>query len=766
MIVLGTLALPQFSAGIQVLPFVGDDGYRATTEQTLTVTTVLVMLLASAYVGLLWKPKVWLLAAASFFIPFVLLYTTFFTNQPAPWTDAFWSAQGGFWSGIWGSLDYWLGQHHVRRGDQPIYYYALMTPLYEFLPLLLTLGGAVWLALRGDSFRRWLLFWTAGIFVGLSVAGEKMPWLEMHIALPLTLCAAMALSLATDAVELTGRRWLQAGVIALLTAVAMLLLVEGSPALRLAGWVLGAGLLGAVAASLVVRDPKGFARGALTIAVASLFTLTLRAGIMVSYENEDTPVEMLVYTQSSPDIPNLMDRIDALARESGLGLNLPIVIDSTDGYAWPWAWYLRDYHEKSYPNVAAPNYEPPAGAVLLINSVNGAAIDPEGYDQQRYRHRWWFQETYRDLLPADVSNQRDGMVDDFREIASNAFDRLTSWSSLERLGSFFLYRRPVETGTGSVDGVAYFPDSLAAFDANRAPAAPPPEPATLSDGRITFGRRGSDPGELAQPADVFVDGAGNIWVADALNNRIQKFDASGQILGHVGRPGSSPGAFNEPWAVAVDDDGFVYVADTWNHRIQKFSPELEFVATWGQPGPQNNPGPLDLYGPRDIVVAQDGTLWVTDTGNKRLLRFSTDGEPLGAIGSGGSASGQLEEPVGLTADRQGRFYVADTWNGRIQRFSTSLSDATAFATGWSSRDVIAKPYLAVLTDGRIVASDPGKGVLLLLSADGQPRGIWRPEADSQPIGVAATQDGGFVFSDARRNQLQVVPATLVDQSFR
>jgi predicted membrane-bound mannosyltransferase/sugar lactone lactonase YvrE len=766
LVVLGTLTLPQFAAGIQVLPFVGDDGYRAASEQTLTVTTVLVLLLASAYVGLLWRPKVWLIAAASFFIPFVLLYTTFFTNQPAPWTDAFWSGQGGFWSGIWGSLDYWLGQHHVRRGDQPIYYYALMTPLYEFLPLLLALGGGLWLALRGDSLRRWLLFWTAGIFVGLSVAGEKMPWLEMHIALPLALTAALALSLAIDAVGLTGKRWLQAGAIALIATGAVLLLVDGSSTLRLIGAMLGAGLLGAVCASLVARDWQAFGRGALTVAVAALFTLTARAAITVSYENEDTPVEMMVYTQTSPDIPNLMDRIGALARESGLGLNLPIAIDSTDGYAWPWAWYLRDYHEKSYPNVAAPNYEPPPGAVLLINATNASLINPEGFNQERYRHRWWFQETYRDLLPPDPNNERDGTLDDFREIASNVIDRLTSWSSLKSLGDFFLYRRPVATGTGAVEGVAFFPDSLSAFDVNRAPAAPPPEPATLADGRIVFGRRGSDPGELAQPADVFVDGAGNIWVADAQNNRVQKFDANGALVGQLGRAGSASGAFNEPWSVAVDNDGFIYVADTWNHRVQKFAPDLTLVSAWGQPGSQNNPGPLDLYGPRDIVIAADGTLWITDTGNKRLLRFSPDGEPLGTFGSGGGEPGRLEEPVGLTTDAQGRFYVADTWNGRIQRFSPAFESPVSFPTGWSSREVFAKPYLAVLTDGRIVASDPGKGVLLLLGADGQPRGVWRPEADSQPIGVAATAEGGFVFSDGRRNQVQVVPAALVDQLFQ
>src|SRR5690606_17335020 len=81
MVVLGTLSLPQFAAGIQVLPFVGDRGYKTPDEDVLRVSTVASLLVASLYVGLLWRPKVWLIAAACFFVPYVLLYTTFFTNM-------------------------------------------------------------------------------------------------------------------------------------------------------------------------------------------------------------------------------------------------------------------------------------------------------------------------------------------------------------------------------------------------------------------------------------------------------------------------------------------------------------------------------------------------------------------------------------------------------------------------------------------------------------------------------------------------------------
>src|SRR5690606_3273412 len=109
-----------FAAGIQVLPFVGDRGYNVPEEDVLRISTVAALLIAAAYVGLMWRPRTFVIVAVCFFVPYTLLYTTLLTNPD------------GFFSGIWGSLDYWLDQHHVKRGDQPQYYYALLTPLYEF----------------------------------------------------------------------------------------------------------------------------------------------------------------------------------------------------------------------------------------------------------------------------------------------------------------------------------------------------------------------------------------------------------------------------------------------------------------------------------------------------------------------------------------------------------------------------------------------------------------------------------------------------------
>lgn len=774
LIILGTFTLPQFAAGIQVVPasfgqrlasivdpipvigaaladtstrlFVGNQGYRAAAEDDMRIITVLVLLIVTAYVGLLWRPKTWLIAAAAFYVPFVLLYTTFLSNTAPPWTSRFWAGESGFWSGIWGSLDYWLDQHHVKRGDQPGYYYALLTPLYEFLPLILTIAGAAWLALKGDALKRWLLFWLAGMFIGLSIAGEKMPWLEVHIALPLALAGAVVLAAAVDRLGFAAENWGLPALLAALGALGVLLAVIGSGSgVAVLGWVLIGVMLAGLGVVYSREGPQGLGRAVLAVFVAALFALTVRASLMASFNHGDIPVEMLVYTQTSPDIPRIRDRIDAVARESGLGRNLPIVVDAVDGFSWPWAWYLREYRAATYVNLT-PQFRPPPDAVLLIGRGNASLIDPAGYGQVEYHHRWWFQETYRNLTVGKV-------------IAT-----LTSWDGLKGLGRFFLYRRPAELpgSIGAVDGIAFFPESLVDIDSDR----PAPAPVTLHDGRINIGARGVGIGQLTRPANIEVDSQGNIWVADSGNHRILKYDAAGNYLAMISRARDANVQINEAWSLAVAPDGTVFVADTWNHRIQRFSPDLRFEGAWGVPGGRPNPGPFDLFGPRDIAIAPDGTLWVTDTGHKRIVQYGPDGSAIAVYGGPGSAPGEFEEPVGLTFDAEGNLYVADAWNGRIQKFGPGFAPIAQYQVGWTSREVPAKPYIAVLTDGSIVVTDPANRSLILFDRNGNRLGAWRPEPDSYPVGVAATSDGGFVYSEAERGHLQFVPGPLVRSLFQ
>jgi tripartite motif-containing protein 71 len=85
-----------------------------------------------------------------------------------------------------------------------------------------------------------------------------------------------------------------------------------------------------------------------------------------------------------------------------------------------------------------------------------------------------------------------------------------------------------------------------------------------------WGSKGEGDGQLNIPQAVAVDSSDNVYVADAINDRIQKFDSEGTFITKWGSRGTEDGQFDRPSGVAVDSSGNVYVADAFNHRIQKF----------------------------------------------------------------------------------------------------------------------------------------------------------------------------------------------------
>jgi DNA-binding beta-propeller fold protein YncE len=165
---------------------------------------------------------------------------------------------------------------------------------------------------------------------------------------------------------------------------------------------------------------------------------------------------------------------------------------------------------------------------------------------------------------------------------------------------------------------------------------------------------------------------GSLYIADTDNHRIQHLDANGTVLQTWGSfadlsKGPAPGGtFFEPWGIALGTDGSVYVADTWNHRIQKFTADGQFITMWGYFGQAE--APEALWGPRDVAVDSQGRVYVTDTGNKRIVVFDADGKPVTQFGSTGLEPGQFDEPVGLSIGPEDQVYVADTWNQRVQVF--------------------------------------------------------------------------------------------------
>ena len=183
---------------------------------------------------------------------------------------------------------------------------------------------------------------------------------------------------------------------------------------------------------------------------------------------------------------------------------------------------------------------------------------------------------------------------------------------------------------------------------------------------IEKGRRGSEPLEFDHPLSVAISPTTKkIAVADWLNHRIQIIDPD-LTTSHrsIGKQGSGNGEFEGPQDVAFDSAGNMYVADAGNKRIQLFSPQGKFLQQFGETDMAN--GELDL--PTGICIDSDDTVYVVDCGNHRISVFTHEGKYLTSFGSYGTGPGQFNSPRRITVDENGIIYVSDTGNNRIQIF--------------------------------------------------------------------------------------------------
>lgn len=151
--------------------------------------------------------------------------------------------------------------------------------------------------------------------------------------------------------------------------------------------------------------------------------------------------------------------------------------------------------------------------------------------------------------------------------------------------------------------------------------------------------------------------------------------------------------FQFPTGVAVDDR-YVYVADSFNNRIQKFTAEGAFVTKWGVTGI----GPGQFNRPSGVAVDNLGQILVADAANHRVQVFSSTGTYIGEWGSQGSGDGQFDWPRAVTVDAQGFVYVGDFVNFRVQKFTTG----GAFVDAWPVQGVFNPTYGAHLWGSRRV----------------------------------------------------------------
>ena len=416
--------------------------------KVLALFAILGFLILSVMVGRRWCWGIWWRCAAIFYSTWILLYTTFLTN-----------ITGGIWSGVWQSLGYWIVQQGEGRGGQPWYYYLILTPIYEYLPLIVSLIATWYYIKKRDGFGIFLVYWFISTLILYTIASEKMPWLLVNITLPMIALSGKFMGQIIGNIN-SRKLSLSPKTISLIIPFTLLLILwsiiqfapNTNPILdRIIPLIIIATTVCLIAISIKlsnrVRDKTPFYM-AFAGTCLILMILTFRTAVITNFTNGDIPVEMLVYTQTSPDIPIILNGFKKLDDSKKPQSRISITIDQTSGFTWPWSWYLRDYPHVDYPTYGPKDFNnmPATDAVLIHSNNNGMAenlLAKDFKEGQRVPHRWWFPEdNYRNLTPLNIIDK--------------TFD-LKTWHALTE---YWFHRKGISKDIGSEDFYLYVKDEF------------------------------------------------------------------------------------------------------------------------------------------------------------------------------------------------------------------------------------------------------------------------------------------------------------------
>jgi RHS repeat-associated protein len=299
--------------------------------------------------------------------------------------------------------------------------------------------------------------------------------------------------------------------------------------------------------------------------------------------------------------------------------------------------------------------------------------------------------------------------------------------------------------------------------------------------------------ELFLPIGVAVDAAGDLYIADTGNNRVQEVSAAsgdistiaGSAAGTNGSSGdggpATSGLLDNPWTLAFDPAGNLYIADEFNNRIQEIpaatGPQRGTAMTAGDvytiagsataaTGSSGDGGPATaalLASSYGVAVDAAGNVFISDAGNNRIQEVATTsgkrfGQQMtagdiytiagsatgvsGMSGDGGPATkALLDDPIGIAADTSGDLYISDSVNNRVQELAAV--SGTQWSTSMTAGDIYTVAGSATGATGAALGDGgPATGALL-----------------NSPLDVSVDPSGSIYIIDATSNRLREVTAT-------
>ncbi len=272
------------------------------------------------------------------------------------------------------------------------------------------------------------------------------------------------------------------------------------------------------------------------------------------------------------------------------------------------------------------------------------------------------------------------------------------------------------------------------------------------------GREGTGEGQFEHPGAVAIDSAGDLWVADTNNNRVEEFDEHGKFLRQFGSYGTGDSQFDNPDGIAIDPSGDVWVLDHGNDRVEKFDPEGHYLSQFAP----EIPGEGVIGATEGIAIDEHGNVWISDTGGGHIVEFNKEGEYLKTVGSPGSEPGQLGETEGLAIDEHGNVWVADWTNNRVEEFSETGEFIKELGSEGEGDGQMSRPFgIAIDAKGDVWVGDNGNNRLDEFSSTGEylrkvgSQGTGPGEFEfGYPIGVAITSAEDVWVTDSNNNRLE------------